>query len=363
MAIRRIVLFSIGILILGVGSFAQQKKTNYNSLFQKVDELLNKSGLTKSALAKVDSIYRIATIEKQEVQLIKALIYKFSIQPRIQENAEVVGFAQLEAEIKKSSQLATSILHSLLASKYLEYFQQQRYKIYSRTKTTNFQKSDPDTWTISDFHEKIADHFQRSLVNEKLLQETGLSEFDPIIFKGNSRYLRPTLFDMLAHKALEYYKNSENDFGRPASEFQIMGKIPFDRGIDFSNYRFRTSDSLSNLYKALTLYQRLIRFHLAKKNIEALIDIDLQRVVFVMSKSVDENKLKLYRTALAHIGTGYSGEPGGSQAWYLLAHTYFENRDEYIPGDSLHRFDLVQAKLILERVVAKRDSSEGFINS
>ena len=55
-----------------------------------------------------------------------------------------------------------------------------------------------------------------------MLKETKLDGFDPIIVKGqNTRQLRPTLFDFLAHRALEYFMNDERDLIKPAYSFTI----------------------------------------------------------------------------------------------------------------------------------------------
>ena len=46
---------------------------------------------------------------------------------------------------------------------------------------------------------------------DKLLKLTKLQPFDAIITKGNVRYLRPTLFDLLANRALGYFENDERN--------------------------------------------------------------------------------------------------------------------------------------------------------
>ena len=84
---------------------------------------------------------------------------------------------------------------------YWNYFQQNRYKLYQRTNTTNFDKKDIATWTADDLHKKIGEFILLLLKDEKLLKQTKLEPFDAIIIKGNVRYLRPTLFDLLAHRA------------------------------------------------------------------------------------------------------------------------------------------------------------------
>ena len=112
---------------------------------------------------------------------------------------------KLKKKLPEAKNRCTSILNSLLAEMYWNYYQQNRWDLYNRTKTANFKKDDIATWGADDFHKKISELYLQSLKEEKLLQQTKLEPFDAIIIKGNVRHLRPTLFDLLAHRALELF--------------------------------------------------------------------------------------------------------------------------------------------------------------
>jgi hypothetical protein len=64
-------------------------------------------------------------------------------------------------------------------------------------------------------------HYEASLQHAVVLQQTKLEAYDAILLKGNQRKLRPTLYDLLAHQALEYYKTGEIDITKPAYEFLL----------------------------------------------------------------------------------------------------------------------------------------------
>ncbi len=70
-------------------------------------------------------------------------------------------------------------------------------------------------------NEKISSLFPASLNSIDTLKQTNLSPFDAIIIKGNVRHLRPTLYDLLAHRALDYFKNDERGINKPAYAFEI----------------------------------------------------------------------------------------------------------------------------------------------
>ena len=160
---------------------------------------------------------------------------------------------------------------ALVAQSYWNYFQNNRYKFYNRTATVNFNKDDIATWSIDDFHRKISELYLSSIKEEPLLQQTKLEPYDVIIAKGNARKLRPTLYDLLAHRALDYFKNDERDVNKPSYVFEINQAAAFDPAADFVHRKFPTKDSVSLLHKAIQIYQKLILFHLNDKTPDALI--------------------------------------------------------------------------------------------
>ncbi|MDT9096713.1 hypothetical protein RSW32_25655, partial [Escherichia coli] len=84
---------------------------------------------------------------------------------------------------------------------YWQKYQELRWRLYDRSNTVDFKKDDINTWSADDFHKKISQLYLQSVSQEKLLQTTKLEPYDAILIKGNSRYLRPTLWDLLAHRA------------------------------------------------------------------------------------------------------------------------------------------------------------------
>ena len=109
--------------------------------------------------------------------------------------------------------------------------------------------------------------YLQSIQNEKLFQQTKLEPFDAIIVKGNVRHLRPTLYDLLAHRALEYFKSDERDIDKPAYAFEIDQASAFDPATDFITRKFITKDSLSLKHKALLFIKNLLPFILKMQNL------------------------------------------------------------------------------------------------
>jgi hypothetical protein len=218
---RLALLLVLTILFQNISFSQAPKKTNYDALWKKVDSLSIKKGLTASALKEVNNIYSLAKKENNDAQLIKSLLYQLNLQETTTEDAGEKSIRKLESEIKTLNQPSRSILSSLVAQSYWNYFQNNRYKFYNRTATVNFDKGDIATWATDDFHRKISELYLQSLRDEKLLQQTKLEPYDAIITKGNARNLRPTLFDLLAHRAIDYFRNDERDINKPTYAFEI----------------------------------------------------------------------------------------------------------------------------------------------
>jgi len=349
-------------LVFTTTGYSQTPVKTYEKEWKKV-EAFAKKNLPKSAFTEVKKIYDLAKKENQDVQVIKALIYMTGLQSENRENNEMLSIREIESEIITSKQPVTSVLKNILAELYWNYFQLHRYQLYDRTKTYNYQKFDITSWNAEDFHKKIGELYLQSIQNEKLLQQTKLEPFDAIIVKGNTRTLRPTLYDLLAHRALEYFSNDERDIKKPAYAFEIDQASAFDPAADFITRKFITNDSLSLKHKALLIYQKLLAFHINDTKPDALIDVDIDRIQFVNNNSVDPNKKELYFNAINHVASQYENYPAAAQAWFLLATYYYLKANEYKPyGDSTERFSRIKAKEICEKVLKQKEQSEGWIN-
>jgi uncharacterized protein YfaS (alpha-2-macroglobulin family) len=362
MIIKRILSLVCATMLILVTN-GQQKMKMYEKEWKQVDSFIQKGGLTESALTAVNKIYSLAKKEGNDAQVIKAILYRAELQQYKEEDAVKKNILQLETEIAASKEPVKAVLQSVAAQKYWNWFQGHRWQLYNRTQTINFQKDDLATWSTEDFHKKIGELYLASLSNEKLLQQTKLEPFDPVIVKGNVRYLRPTLFDLLAHRALDYFRNNERNIKKAADAFEINDEAAFAEAKQFMGHKFITNDSFSLQFKALQLYQRLLQFHAGDTKPDAFIDVDLARIEYVYSNAVMENKEALYVKALEQVGNKYQFIPPATQAWYLLAQWHVTQAQQYDPahGDT-YRDAYLKAMSICDKVIIQKDSSEGKLN-
>ncbi|MGJ7033807.1 alpha-2-macroglobulin family protein [Niabella hirudinis] len=335
---------------------------NYEAAWKSVETHISK-GLPASALNTVKEIYKRAKADRQDAQLVKALVYMSRLQSENRENNELASIRDLEKEIRESRGPVTALLNSYLAGVYQSYFNRNRYKLYNRTNTIGIRKPDPATWTTDDFTQKISNLYEQSLKEETLLRRVRLEDYDALIEKGNTRYLRPTLYDLLAFRALSYFKSTERSVTRPAYAFKINQDKAFAPAKDFAAASFHTRDSLSLSFKALQLYQQLLSFHLRDKRPDALIDADISRIRFVYQNAVQPNKEKLYYQALQNIAEKYAGLPAAQQARFLMAQWHYNQaqlpNNNKNPGNQ----DMMLAAAMLEAITNSPGNSEGHTNA
>ena len=315
---------------------AQQAAFGYEAKWKAIDSLIQRKGLTQSALSEVNKLAVVARKEKNDPQLIKALVYRLSLEQSRTDSGVLFAIKDLDGELASGidRQPARSILQCILATLYNDYLRQIQYSIRGRTTTVNFVKTDVATWSISDLTQKIVALFRGALVNEEMLWRTPVEAYSPIVVKGNTRSLRPTLFDLLAHTALDYYKRAEMSREKPAS------------------------DTLSGRYQARLLFGRLIRRHEADKTPDALIDVEIERIRFEHQYGEGINKEARYMQALGRITDQYGSLPAAAEAWYLQAQQLADQTG--VPADLRDTMGNRKAVAICEKVLAQSDKSEGW---
>ncbi|HNU87482.1 MAG TPA: MG2 domain-containing protein, partial [Ferruginibacter sp.] len=341
-----------------------QSKNEYAANWKKVEEL-EKKGLTKSALQEVLKIYSLSIKDNSDAQQIKCCMYQVKYRNMLDEDSPENNIFFVDTLIAKAKAPAKNILQSMQAEMFWQYLQNNRWKFYDRSKLAEEKSKDISTWSIDKLYATISKLYKASLQNDPVLKTTKLEGLDAIIIKGeNTRQLRPTLFDFLAHRALEFFMNDEEGVTKPAFQFKIADAEAFAKADDFIKASFKTKDTASLQHKALLLLQDILKFHIADAKPEALIDADLARLNFVNSNGVMEGKEKLYEEALKNIEQKYPDNPSAAQAIYLRGQIYLERGRAYEPlGKTENQYEIKRAKELFESVYARFPKSEGGINA
>ena len=336
---------------------------NYDSDWKKVSSYENR-GLPKSALKVVEIIYEKAKKENNSPQFIKAIIYKVKLKSEFGEDFMEEAIAGIQKQIKESSTPESQILHSIEAELYWRYYQSNRRKFLDRTTTGNFDNSDIKTWDLKHLLNAVRINYLASLDNSGELKQTNIAAYEAILDTAeNSKEYRPTLYDFLAHRAIDFFSSDESSIVQPSYRFEIDKEEYFADATTFSKLKPVTKDSLSLKYYALTLLQDLTAFHLKDKNPTALVDVELQRLQFVRQYSVIENSDSLYLASLQEIETEYSNYPVSTDASYLLASLHSEWGQKYNPLQSdKYKWELKTAYEICNKAFTMFPKSKGATN-
>ncbi len=341
-----------------------QQLTDYNKEWKKVENLEAK-GLTKDAKNEVLNLIIVAAKEKNDAQQVKGSMYLIKYRNMVEEDSHENNIFYVDTLIEKTAAPAKNMLQSLQAQMFWQYLQNNRWKFYNRTKLEQEKSKDITTWSIDRIHKQISTLYKASITNEAILKTTKLENYDAIIIKGeNTRQLRPTLYDFLAHRALQYFMTDENDITKPAYAFVVKDEKAFAPVSEFINYLFKTKDTASLKFKAILLLQDVLKFHLNDANKDALLDADMIRLGYINSIGVFGNKEKLYEQALLNMEEKYAGNHASAQAMYLRALIYKGRGDNYeANGKADNQYEIKRAKELCDKIVATYSKTEGGINA
>lgn len=312
---------------------AQDPSATYDILWERVEKL-EKETMTKSAMEVVAIISAKAKKENHRTQIIKSLLYTSKYSMILEENAQLEIINTFKAAIAESNRPVKNILEGYLANLYWQYYQQNRHQFYDRSKTeTKIDSTDFRTWDLTTLFLEIGTHFEASLENPSMLQKQPIRQFDEILEKNkNSELYRPSLFDLLAHNALDFYTSPENSINRPADKFQLDDPELLCDAAQFSQQKITTNDKTSLLSKALLIYQQLIDYHLKDANPEALVDVDIARLKFIKENAVFPNKEEQYIEVLQNSSENFKEDKNGALYQYEIALSYHQTGNTYHPN-------------------------------
>ena len=334
---------------------AQGNDGSYEVLWEKVQKFESEA-LTKSALKVVDSISEKAQKDKNSAQIIKALLYASKYVMTIEEDAQLNIVNNFKSEIKKTEFPTKNILQNYLANLYWSYFQQNRYQFYNRTKTkTKVDAMDFRTWDLTTLFHEIGIHFDASLENKAGLQKTGLENFMEILNnQPDSQTYRPTLFDVLAHTALQFYTTTENSIVRPANKFEIDDPQLLCEAYEFTQRKIDKRDATSLQSKALLIYQDLLKFHFPNPKLDALVDIDIERLGFLYQNAVFQAKDEVFIEVLQNSASSLKQHEVSALYTYEIARLYHQQGNTYqVKVNEESRWKQKDALELCEAVIAQ----------
>ncbi len=326
---KNLQLFILALLFVTVGANAQPMNFNKDDYPKEWKEIqtLDEQALPKSALEKVELLFNKAKKDNNPSQIIKTMVYRAKYNSALEEDGFVKAIAKMRGDMEAATFPTKPILQSMLAEMYAGYLENHVWQFRNRTTTQNFKNDDIRTWTIEKLNEEAA-FLHRLAVNDDRSKNVEISNFNAFTTEGSDA-LRPTLFDFLAHRAVDYLSDEKSYVAKPSYKFELNTEGSLLPADEFVKQAFDSPDSTSGKLWALRLLQDLTRFHLSDKTPAALIDVDLKRLEFVHAHSILDIKDAAYVKALEALGNNYSNTESYVEIALKLAQYHREKAGNY----------------------------------
>ncbi len=206
---KTFLLLVVTLLCRGVWSdlYAQSKPVVTDKYQQRWERIIKAEdeGLPKTALKESRIAFSLAQSEKNGPAMLKSLALILRFQQEIEPDSVKSVFGQMEKQVSQAQDpLFQSMLHSVLAESYMDYFREKQWEINKRTAVAGDVSENMNEWTSARFEEVIVKHLQLSVQKQALLYAASTDSYRLIIEKGkDSPRLRPTLLDLLDYRLAE----------------------------------------------------------------------------------------------------------------------------------------------------------------
>ena len=227
-----------------------------------------------------------------------------------------------QIEAQRGNPANEAVWHSCMATFLGNYYQENRYRILERTPVEGAVPADLNVWDLQTLVKQIVYHYQQSLRNEDFLKRIPIRDWAPLLDSVISEPYRPTLYDFLAFRALDFLSRRISEMPIPINPFDINnGKYWSDNEI-FNNIIISSPDEYSFSYLSLKIMQTLTRLHLRDEDPRALLDVTLRRYEYLSSNSTLDNASETYLKELLKLEERYRNLPGHEMVAYKLGEFY-----------------------------------------
>ena len=324
----------------------------YDAAWARVDSLENE-GLPRSAAEGVQQIYEAASRDGNEPQLVKSLIYRGKHAYQLEDEAINTVVVDLRSHLDELSSPASAILHSILGDVYWGHLTANRYRYYNRTDLAAAAQNDDDilTWGLSRLVAASIRHYRASVEDRDALSMP-VDAFELLLLESEgTRRFRPTLFDLLAHRALDVFENAEAGLSEPVRAFVVEAERFLVPAEAFVSIDLADEDSLSLEVQALRLHQNLLRAHTDDEQRDAFVHADVRRLRFVRNRALEWDG-EPYLTALERLESEVAGESDlAAYVQLARAHEFHRQGQSYDPnGDARFKWRLRDALEVCEGV-------------
>ncbi len=294
--------------------------------WKAVEEAMGK-GLPKSALEKLQPLLDASLAAGDFDTAARAIGRKITIQAEIEGNRPEEKITRIDAELATAPQAIRPVLLTLRAWWIYQYYQQNRHRFMERTTTAESPGDDFKAWDLPRILKEIRSSFDAALAESDALKRIPVSDYRFFLNASNlPESYRPTLYDVIAQEALAFFNVAELAGSLPEDGFVLQADSPIlDDAQAFLAWKPETTDSASLDFRAVQIYQDLLRFHRDDKDRNAFLDIDLSRITWGLQTAAGENAQERGRAALERFAREHAGHELSALALHTLATTHQAN--------------------------------------
>ncbi|MGE3309110.1 MAG: alpha-2-macroglobulin [Limisphaerales bacterium] len=280
----------------------------------------------RTALESLEPIVTSAIQDQAWAEAARAIGKRIALEIAIEGRQPEAAVSRLAVELGRAPAPLKPVFHTLLGNAYWSYFRQNRWRFTQRTATATAPGTDFTTWDLRRLFAEIDTQFQSALANDAVLKATPIADFDALLEKGTvPDSLRPTLYDFVAHEALDFYEAGEQGLARPEDAFVPSADSPILGSRDeFVRWQPTVSASETNApaVRAIRLYQDLLRHHLASRDPGALILADIERLNWAHQAAAGPGKDIRHADALVALGDRWAEHELSAHARQTAARTF-----------------------------------------
>ncbi len=341
---------------------------NYQKEWEDIQKQENQ-GLPKTALELTEKLYeRIKVDDKnpnQQGHLVKAILFINKYKIRLEEDGLVKAIARFEKDAEQLKGATQALMYSMIAEMYDQYLLNNLYKFSSRTATdADYKQEDIRTWDIRRITNHTFNLYKKSLQNAES-RKTDMKPYAAVLYYTEQNpFLQPTMYDLLANRALTFFMSDRKHLTQPTYKFYIEQPAALGTAQDFMSAKIEARDTNSSQYQAVLLWQELLRFHEKDSDKRAFIHTDLRRLNYMRSASVLIDKEERYLQQLEALEKKYADLEASAEASYYIAAYWIQQGNKYQPSASnANRWELKKALEIIDGIVAKYPKSYGASNA
>lgn len=307
------------------------KNNTTEKRWQQIDSLKD-TGMPKAALTLVDQILEQAKQEKNATEYLKAILYQVRLRSDFEEDYLEKSIAGIDLAIATAWMPVTPVLHSIQAELYFRYLNANYYLILNRTIIEGEPGSNLKTWDVSALTRRAASHYLESLKEAEQLKKFPAADFSAILDeKEDSKIYRPTLFDLLSYRALDFFMNPQVTVFQAYDPVMLNQPDYFSEAKAFIREKISPPATLSFNHHTLEIFKNLIAFHLNDPEPLALIDVDLKRLTWMRAGSTLENKDERYMNALSALESRYAETQAYPEIAFAIANELIRIGNTYDP--------------------------------